>query len=288
MSDSKHKTKLYDKTGAAFSFDHEHNGTAYVRPLVKVFYQSGYGEDAHEEEDYEPAEHLVGMDRSSLFEEPPLAVVDAEVVAKQAELDALKAEAKRVIRDLNSQRSAAELNLQDAKRQLDQWMRTHRVMMDLGKLLDGKVLYPLSVSENHYHKGRDIPRIPGMQNASYLALSSGNFEKGQKWVCKKYAEDSYRAPFMFFDTEEERAAVIRSEFDAACASFRVAPNFDTTSYTTSTRLHYGTLLEWVQTHPFLAIPDDIKVMKAANDADLIERRKAALAAELAAIEVVGG
>lgn len=31
---------LYDKTGAAFSFDHEHNGTLYVRPLVKVVMQT--------------------------------------------------------------------------------------------------------------------------------------------------------------------------------------------------------------------------------------------------------
>lgn len=49
-------TTLYDKTGAAFSFDHEHEGTAYVRPLVKVVIQSSYGDDMHEEEDYEPTD----------------------------------------------------------------------------------------------------------------------------------------------------------------------------------------------------------------------------------------
>jgi hypothetical protein len=284
---SKSASQLYDKTGAAFSFDHEHDGTAYVRPMVKVFLQSGYGEDVHEEEDFEPAGYLVAMDRSSLFDAPPLAVVNDEVAAKQAELDALKAEANKVVRDINSQRSAAERGLQEAKRQLDQWMESHRVMTDLGKLLDGQVLYPLSVSENHYHRARDIPSIPSMQNAAYLAITSGNFEKGQKWVCKKYADDTYRTPFRFFDTEEERAEVILSEFEATCAKFRERPNFDTTSHTATTTLHYGTLMEWVEMHPTLTIPDDIKAMKAANDAELVERRKATLAAELAAISKAG-
>lgn len=273
---------LYDKTGAAFILDHEHDGNAYVRPLVKVVLQSGYGEDAHEEEDYEPAGYLVAMDRSSLFDAPPLAVVNDEVAAKQAELDALKAVMKKAIRDLNSERSSAERGLQAAKLQLDQWMQTHRVMVDLGKLLDGQVLYPLSISENHYHHARDIPRIPSMQNAAYLAISSGNFEKGQKWVCKKYADDSYRLPFRFFDTEEERSAVVLSEFEATCKKFREKPDF-TVNIHTSTNLHYGTLLEWVKTHPSLSIPEDIKASKAADDVASVERRKAALAAELAAI-----
>lgn len=289
MADSKHTPGpwLYDKTGAAFSLDHEHEGTAYVRPLVKVFLQFGYGDDLHEEEDYEPAQYLVSMDRTSLFDAPPLAAINEEVAAKQSELDALKAEAKKALREINSQRSAAERELQAAKLQLDRWMESHRVMMDLGKLLDGQVLYPLSVSENHYHHARDIPRIPSMRYAAYLALTSGDFEDGKAWVCKRYGNDSYGSPFQFFDTEEERSAVIRSEFDATCAKFRERPNFDTTTYTTTTTLHYGTLLEWVKVHPSLSIPEDIKAMKTANDAEIVERRKAALAAELAAIEKAG-
>lgn len=274
---------LYDKTGAAFSLDHEIDGTAYVRPMVKVVIQSNYGDDFSEEEDFEPAGYLVAVDRASLSDAPPLAVVNEEVAAKRAELDALKAEAKKALSEINSQRFAAERELQSSKLQLDRWMETHRVMGDLGKLLDGKVLYPLSVSENHYHHARDIPRIPKMDGAKYLVLHSGDFEKGQKWGVKRYGSDSYGSPFCFFDTEEERVAVIRAEFDAACQSFRQKPNFTVDIYT-STTLHYGTLLEWVKTHPSLAIPDDIKAMKAANDAALIEQRKAALAAELAAIE----
>ncbi len=276
---------LYDKTGAAFILDHEHGGTAYVRPLVKVIVQlGGYDDEPYETEDFEPAAYLVSMDRSALFDAPPVAVVNEELAAKQAELDAVKAATQKAIREINSARSAAERELQAAKRQLDEWMKSHRVMMDLGKLLDGQVLYPLSVKENSYHHGRDIPRIPGMRNAGYLTVTSGDFEKGQKWVCKRYASDSYGSPFMFFDTEEERAAVITSEFEAACDKFRKAPNFDTTSYSTGTTLHYGTLTEWVVTHPALRIPDDIKAMKAAHDAELVEQRKAKLAAELAEIE----
>jgi len=277
---------LYDKTGAAFSLDHEIDGTAYVRPMVKVFTQYGYGDDVHEEEDIEPAKYLVAVERSSLFDAPPLVAINADIKAKTEELAAVKSEAKKVINELKSERFAAECKLADAKRQLDTWMESHRVMMDLGKLLDGAILYPLSVSENHYHHARDIPRIPGMRHASYLTLTSGNYEEGKKWAVKAYASDSYGSPFVFFDTEEERAAVIRSEFEITCGKFRERPNFDITTYSTGTTLHYGTLLEWVKTHPALAIPDDIKAMKAANDAELVERRKAALAAELAAIDTV--
>lgn len=276
--------KLYDRTGAIFSLDHEHGGTAYVRPFVKVMVQSYYGDDVEESEDSEPADYLVAMDRSALFDAPPLAVVNEEVAAKQAELDALKAEAKKAVREINSERSAAERHLESAKRQLAEWMENHRVMLDLGKLLDGQILYPLSVRENHYHHGREIPRIPEMRSVGLLTVASGDFEKGQKWVCKRYSSDCYGNPFRFYDTEEERDAVIRAEFDAACQSFRKAPNFDTTTWSTGTTLHYGTLLEWVKTHPSLTIPADIEGLKAAHDAKLVEARKAMLAAELAKIE----
>ncbi|MQB09563.1 hypothetical protein DXT96_06800 [Agrobacterium sp. ICMP 6402] len=274
---------LYDKTGAAFKLDHEHNGTLYVRPLVKVIMQTNYGDDFHEEEDFEPADYIVAKAEDELFYAPPVEAVDADLAAKRSELDALKAESKKVISDLQSKRFAAERELSASKAQLDRWMETHRVMMDLGKLLDGQVLYPLSVSKNGYHHAREIPRIPEMRQAAYLAITSGDFERGQKWVCKQYADDSYRTPFMFFETDEERAAVILSEFEATCAQFRVKPDFGMESY--GTTLSYGLLLKWVQTHPALSIPDDIKEMKAAHDAALVEQRKASLAAELAAMSV---
>lgn len=276
--------KLYDKSGGVFSLDHEIDGKAFVRPFVKVITQSGYGDDVYEDEGVEPAAYLVEMDRAALFDAPPVAAVVAEIAAKQAELAALKAEGVKVARDLQAERSKAERELRASQAQLDTWMKTHSVMIDLGKLLDGKVLYPLSVEKNPYHHGRSIPRIPEMRNAAYLTVHAGDFNKGQAWRCKQYANDTYGYPFMFFDTEEERTAVIRLEFEAACHQFRQTPNFDTTKYTTSTTMHYGTLLEWVATHTSLSIPDDIEAMKAAHDADLIEKKKAALAAELAAMQ----
>lgn len=277
---------LYDKTGSAFTLDHEHEGTAYVRPLIKVVHQSTsyHGDDFHETEDYEPAEYLVAMDRDTLFDAPPVMAVNQEIADKQVELKALKSDAAKATKEINSARNDAESQLRAAKRQLDEWMKSHRVMMDLGKLLDGQVLYPLSVKENPYHHGRDIPRIPEMRNAGYLTIRSGDFEKGQKWVCKEYASDCYGSPFRFFDTEEERTAEIRSEFDATCQKFRENPNFDTTRHTTTTRLHYGTLTEWVKTHPALIIPSDIENMKANHDAELVEKHKIKLAAELAELE----
>jgi hypothetical protein len=275
---------LYDKTGVAYSLDHEHNGIAYVRPLVKVFTQNFYGSDVHENENVEPAAYLVAMDRTALFEAPPVVALNDDIKAKTEELAALKAEAKNAILDLNRMRSAAEYKLSDAKRQLDEWMKTHKGMIDLGKLLDGKILYPLSVSENPYHHARSVPHIPKMKDINGLRVECGDFEKGQEWRVKRYLSDSYNTSFQFFDTDEERAGVIRSEFDVTLAKFRERPNFDTTSHTSGTTLHYGTLVEWVKTHPALIIPEDIKAAKAENDAELVRQRKAKLAAELAQIE----
>lgn len=277
--------RLYDKTGCAYEMDHEIGGIAYVRPMVKVITQSiDWEEGPIDDEDYEPAAYLVSFARSELFDAPPVAAINADIATKKAELDALKADAKRVVQGLNLEQVAVEGKLQDAKRQLDDWMNRHRVMMELGKLLDGQVLYPLSVRENNYHHSREIPHIPNMRHAHYLSVTSGDFEKGQKWVCKQYNSDSYGSPFRFYDTEEERASVIRSEFDQTCQHFRKAPNFDTTSYTSSTTLHYGTLTQWVKLHPSLSIPEDIVVMKAAHDAALVEKRKAEITAELQSIE----
>jgi hypothetical protein len=285
MSETKNAT-LYDKTGAAFSFDHEINGTLYVRPLVKVIMQSSYGEDYHEEQDYEPAAYLVARDEADLFYTPPLEVVEAEVAAKRAELDALKAEAKKAVCEIKSERSAAESKLAYAKLQLDQWMQTHKGMIDLGKLLDGRILYPLSVEKNPYHGARSVPHIPQMKDISGLRVECGDFEKGKEWRVKRYLSDHYHTSFQFFDTEEERTAVILSEFEATCAKFREKPDFTIDIYTTTT-LHYGTLLEWVKTHPALSIPEDIKAMKAENDAQLVLARKAKLADELAAMDAGG-
>lgn len=274
---------LYDKTGAAFSLDHEHNGKAYVRPMVKAITQYGYGDDVHEDEGYEPAAYLVEMDRADLFDAPPIVALNADIVAKAAELEALRAEAKKVISELKSERSKAEYQLADAKRKLDEWMKTHKGMIDLGKLLDGQVLYPLSVSQNSYHYARNIPHIPEMKKIGRLFVEGGDFEKGKEWRAQRYMSDIYDTPFQFFDTAEERAAVIQAEFDATCDAFRKAPNFEVDIYTT-TRLHYGTLLEWVKTHPALSIPDDIKAMKADHEAEVVRAKKAALAAQLAAME----
>ena len=276
---------LYDKTGAAFSLDHEHDGLAYVRPMVKVFTQYGYGDDLHEDEGVEPAQYLVAVDRSSLFDAPPIVALNADIVAKTEELAVLKAEAKKVISDLKSARSKAEYELANAKRQLEQWMQTHKGMIDLGKLLDGKVLYPLSVDENSYTGARDIPHIPKMKDIAGLRVEGGDFERGKEWRVKRYLSDGYHTSFQFFDTEEERSAVILSEFETTCAVFRKNPDFKTGGY--STTLSYETLEKWVAAHPALSIPEDIKAMKVANDAALVEQRKAKLAADLAALEQAG-
>jgi hypothetical protein len=276
----------YDKTGAAFELDHEIDGVSYVRPMIKVVMQStSYsGDDFREEEDLEPADFLVARNTSELFDAPPVAVVDAEIKAKREELQSIIAEAKRQEKEAHVSERKAKGELAQAKSQLEKWMSEHKVMIDLGKLLDGQVLYPLSVQKSHYHNGRDVPFIPKMSNAKYIALHSGDFEKGQKWSCKKYGEDGYGKAFCFFDTEEERAAAIADEFSATLDAFRKSPAFSTEGAIYTTRLDYGTLTRWVETHPALQIPADIEAMKSEHDAEMARKKREKLAAELAALE----
>lgn len=277
---------IYDKTGAAFSLDHKIGGVSYVRPMVRIVTQSMTcsGDDFHEEEGFEPADFLVARNTRELFDAPPVALVDQDIAERQKALDQLIAQHQKSLRETSAAERAATNNLDAAKRQLAAWMTEHKVMVDLGKLLNGQVLYPLSVSGNHYHKARNIPKIPDMRGGKYLSIHSGDFEKGQKWVCQKYGSDDYGRPFMFFDTEEERAAVIASEFATTCDCFRKNPSFGDPSYTTTTRLSYTTLQSWVKTHPALSIPDDIEAMKADYDTSVAKAKREKLAAELAAMD----
>lgn len=277
---------LYDRTGSAFEMDHEVGGSVYVRPMVKVIHEHHAYQDEFSEiiEDFEPSEYLVSRPRNELFDKPPSEEVVAEIAAVNAELKASKSAFEKELRKIKADKTAAETDLRKAKKQLCDWADKHKVMADLGNLLDGKVLYPLTVKKSPYHHGPEIPRIPTTKSAAYLIVSSGNFDQGQPWSCKEHSSDTYGNPFRFFDTEKERHVVIESEFLSACDKFRAQPKFETTSHTTGTTLHYGTLMKWVEYHPTLCIPDDIQQMKAANEADLVAERKAKLEAELSDME----
>lgn len=209
---------------------------------------------------------------------------EVEDAAARATLKSIQADAAKEARRLCAERNSAENELRTAQRQLAEWMTKHQPMIELGKLLDGKVLFPLSVAENRYHGGREIPSIPKMSEIGRLELLSGNFEKGQAWKIKRHLSDHYGSPFRFYDTDADRSAVIASEFADTCTLFRKHPNFDTTSHTSGTTLHYGTLTKWVEVHPALSIPEDIEAMKLANDAKLSAARRVKLAAELAALD----
>ena len=277
---------LYDKTGAAFTLDHQVDEILYVRPMVKVIMQStSYnGDDYHETEEFEPADFLVARNASELFDAPPVEIIDAEIKDKREKLQSLISETKRQERDAKDAKRKLELELARAKTQLEKWMSDHQVMIDLGKLLDGKILYPLSMRKNSYNDGREVPQIPKMSGAKYLTIHSGDFEKGQKWSCKKYAQDSYGSPFRFFDTEEERSAAIADEFAITCDVFRKNPTFSMEGETYSTRLDYGTLRRWTKTHPALKIPADIEAMKVEHDAEAARKKREHLAAQLAELD----
>lgn len=272
---------LYDKSGAKFFLDHEHEGTVYVRPVIKVFSVSY--DDEYQEEGEEGADYIVARKRDDLFDAPPVEVIDAELKAKQAELNQLKSETQRIKRESDAALRKAEFELTAAQRQLQDWMGKHKVMIDLGKLIEGKTLYPLTVRKSSYHDTFEVPSIPETKNAEYLTLTNGDWENGKAWRCKRYSSDTYGSKFQFFDTEEERAAVISDAFSSACEAFRKQPNFSEEGKTYSTRLDFGTLHLWVKRYSYLAIPDDILAAKKDDEAKKIAERKAQLSAELASI-----
>ena len=271
--------KLYDKSGGVFRVRHAVDDIVFANPAIILV-----DEETGDEVGEDWAEYLVERKRSELFDEPPTKLVNAEISEKLEQLRSLTAEICREKSAAENDLRKARSELESAKRELSGWMRKHKVMIDLGKLLDGKTLYPLTVRENSYHRGTDIPVIPSMMNASYLRLEGGNWETGKSWSCKDHSSDNYGASFQFFDSEEDRATVIRTQFSAACDLFRKKPDWEAASWTASTRMNWATMNEWVKRHPSLSIPDDILAMKADNDAAKVAAKKAALAAELSALD----
>ena len=277
----RNKKMLYDKSGAKFFFDHEHEGTVYVRPVITVFSVS-CDDDYQEEVGEEAADYIVARKRDELFDAPPVEVVDTEIKAKQAELNQLKSEAQRIKRESDAAIRKAELELNSAQRQLKDWMEEHKVMIDLGNLIEGKTLYPLTIFKSPYHATFEVPMIPETKNAGHLTLFDGDWESGKAWRCKRYSSDSYGSEFQFFDTEEERAAVISDAFASACEAFRKQPNFSEEGETYS-KLDFGTLQLWVKRYSYLAIPDDILAAKKDDESRKIAERREKLSAELASI-----
>lgn len=276
---------FYDKAGAKFFFDHEVEGTVYVRPVIKVFSVS-YDDDYQEEEE-EAADYIVARKRDELFDAPPVEIIDTEIKAKQAELNQLKSEHQRIKRESDADLRKAQLELKSAQRQLKDWMAEHKIMIDLGNLIEGKTLYPLTIRKSSYHDTFEVPRIPETKNAGYLILSGGDWESGKSWHCKRYSSDTYGSEFQFFDTEEERTAIISDAFANACEAFRKQPNFSEEGKTYSTRLDFGTLQLWVKKYSYLAIPDDILAAKKDNEAKKIAERREKLSAELVSLSTQG-
>jgi len=275
-------TILYDKTGASFQLDHKIKNIFYVRPMIQVVQRSiNYsGDDFFEDETLEPSDYLIARDANELFTEPPVKIVDIEIKDKIKKSQALILSLKQQTFEAQAAKQKMERELNHAQKKLEKWKSEHRVICDLGNLLDGKVLYPLSVKKNPYHKGRDIPYIPKMVNARYLSVISGDFEKGQKWVCAKNATDTYGNPFQFFETEEDRLNAIALEFEEACEAFKKAPLFDSPQHTTLTKLSYCTLQAWVKAHPSLSIPADIESMRSKHEFNVKQQKREHLISQL--------
>ncbi|QGH74951.1 hypothetical protein MAL1_00205 [Bacteriophage DSS3_MAL1] len=276
---------LYTLDGTYVEFDHEHEGTAYVYPIQTVVIQctTYHGDDFDELEDERVADHLIAVPMDKLTTDRPIPALDAEIIKKKEELDAIKAATARAAKEKEQAQRRIDMELADSQRRMDQWKEKHRVFDVLGRMLDGEDLFPLEEVKNPYHKSWAVPYIPEWKDVKVVTLKHGNMHNSSPWtVNRSYGDSTYMV--RFFDTEEERTARVSELFDTACEDFRKKPDYGTEGKTYTTRLDYGTLQRWREKHPHLSLPQDIVDAKVASDAAAKEAQKARLQQQLEALE----
>lgn len=274
--------KFYDKKGSVYMLDHMLGDKAYVRPMVKVIVQTTnyLGDDYDEFEEYEPASYLIEMNREDLFSSSPVQKIDEEISEKIKEFSTLKKEIASEMSALKAEKEATERELISAKRQLEDWQKKHRVIQDIGKLMDGVTLYPLSTPSETYISHSSYYNMPTIPNPMYwrkLVLLHGNFKAGQPWVYERtgFVDNSYGSPFLFFETEEERNAEIREQFKKACEKFVRSSNPDLRGY--------HDLVKWTKTYQFLVLPKEVEAIKVAEEQRTVQKKREELEAQLASL-----
>lgn len=273
------KDVMYSKDGDMFEVWRVLDDTVLAHPMYRFIYDA----DGDEYSEFEPASHLVSIPADILLANPPVAAVDQEIADRRTELAELKHTIAKEKREAEAGARKAKAELDAAKRELERWQTEHQHFIDLGRLLDGKPMFPLHSKDNHYHKSADIPSIQDWKHVKHIAVTPNTYRKDEPWAVYHDRDGSYGWTTRFFHSEQERNNFVSERFGKACEDFRKNPDFSTTSHTTSTRLHYGTLSKWCERFPHLAIPDDIVEGKAEADRAEMDAKAEKLRAELAAL-----
>lgn len=276
--------RLFTKEGQVVQFDHCHEDRAFVRPVQTTVYQStSYsGDDFSEEVEETAAGYLIEVATSELSSDAPVSLFDERIESAIAELKTLKAAKMNEVRRLQEEEVAARQCLHEVQRQHSLWIEKHAVYSDLGRLLDGSPMFPLNCTKNPYHGASDVPYVPRERDFQVVELSATGLGRDEPWRVKSnYGSGSWQV--RFFHSEEGRNAFISSKFEDACAKFRANPRYETTHYTSGTKLHFGTLEQWCRSHSHLSIPQDIVDGKSDHDAKEREAKKAELLAQAEAL-----
>lgn len=282
--------RLYAQDGSRVEFSFEHAGVGYVRPLLTTRIQvvGPSGDYYDEDEDVEPADHLIGIPLSQLYEHTPVAVIDAEIAAKRA---VLAAEVKAHHADTTKRKAetkALESALKFHKEELEKWRAKYGIVDDAIRLLEGLPMYPLTARQ-----GADVlPVIPKTAETKYLQLrkqqpfepkkkQNGESLKWTRAYTSRYGETSVE-DVLFFHTEEERDVHIVDRFYKVCGLWREKPNHTLTSY--GNTVTYGKLLDWLREFPFLEMPADIIAVQQDHEYVEREEKKRRLQEQLSKLE----
>lgn len=271
---------LYTSDGCKVEFHHDHDGQAYVYPILTVIHQSSNyaGDDYHEEEDEQLAEHLIAIKMEDLYKTRPISRIDADIAERRAVLADVNASISKAQRQAQSEVWKNSQVVENSKRDLEKWTKKHKPMQDLARFLEGEPMFPLNVPSHSYHRGPARPSIPKMDDVRVITLKK---DVKASWQAVS-SRDSY-TDFEVYYTEEERQKRVAELFEHVLGAFRKNPSYKMSGVTYSTDLDYGSITTWVTAFPYLAIPADIAEGKVAADAAAVEAQKADLKAKLDAL-----
>lgn len=271
----------YLETGERVAFDHAHDATAYVRPILTVYHEDEY----ERYEDEEVSGHLISVPMRKLLQKPPVHVLDMVISDKKKAIEEIEADKRKAISASREAIREVNAELAAAKADHERWMSEFSIFRDIGRVLDGNEIYPLHYRKSAYHRGHDVPIIPSLQRVNLLSVVASGAQSEKPWTfTKKGGGLDYRIACRIFHSETERAEFIFGLFDDACSKFRENPNYSVEGKTYTTRLDFGTLERWCKVHEHLAIPEDICSGKAEADAEIKRQKVEKLKADLQAAE----
>ena len=238
---------VYDASGKAFEYHHEHAGVVYVYPIFECEDPNGGYYDVR-------GEHMVGL--SKVFAEPPRQKLADTLIKLYEEIAAKKDEAANLRKEIYETRGS----LDGEKKELARWRDEFGALNMIGRMMDGQPVVMLIVKVHEWTP----PEAAGTREAAAVQLRYDPSKKAWRFAKPRrgtYAEGHDHIEI--FNTVDEANTFVSAAFDALCGKVRTAMAGDSIkvfseSYTHTTP-HICKLREWVKAWPHLSIPEDILI-----------------------------